>query len=257
MVIPILTIINFKVDEEKKKKIEEIAKFKGYKSVSEFIREAIDEKMNLQKLIDDFKEKNPPIDLDKIDIPDFIPDGKYLGISRNTIVAIGDTLQEVMKTLYEKFPEASAGILRKGKEIEQFETLFSLFSSENTKCFQQAEIGKRFFPILEFFISLNGDKKSLLGLVDTGASIMALDKKFIENFELKPIRKSKILTANGIIDASIYKSIFQYENLSYELEFTSSDISGLPIQALIGKNFIDEFNVLFLGREKLFCIQKL
>ena len=33
---------------------------KGYKSISEFIREAIDDKMNLQKLIDEFKEKNPP-----------------------------------------------------------------------------------------------------------------------------------------------------------------------------------------------------
>lgn len=245
------------MDKDKKKKIEEIAKFKGYKSVSEFIREAIDEKMNLQKLIDDFKEKNPPIDLNKIDIPDFIPDGKYLGISRNTIVAIGDTLQGVMKTLYDKFPEASAGIIRKGKEIEQFETLFSLFSAENTKCFQQAEIAKHFYPILEFFITVNGDNKSLLGLIDTGASIMALDRKFIESFELKPIRNSKVLTANGIIEAPIYKSMFQYDNLSYELEFTASEISGLPIQALIGKNFIDEFNILFLGREKLFCIQKL
>ena len=56
-----MTFINFKVDEEKKKKIEEITAIKGYKSVSEFIREAIDEKMNLQRLIDDFIEKNPPI----------------------------------------------------------------------------------------------------------------------------------------------------------------------------------------------------
>jgi len=37
-----MTVINFKVDEEKKKKIEEIVKLKGYKSVSEFIREAIE-----------------------------------------------------------------------------------------------------------------------------------------------------------------------------------------------------------------------
>lgn len=106
-------------------------------------------------------------------------------------------------------------------------------------------------------MTVDKKKKSLLGLVDTGASIMALDKNFIENLELKPIRKSQILTANGIIEASIYKDVFQYENYSHELEFTSSDISGLPIQALIGKNFIDKFNVLFLGKEKLFCLQPL
>jgi len=25
--------------------------------------------------------------------------------------------------------------------------------------------------------------------------------------------------------------------------------------ALLGKNFIDKFNILFLGKEKLFCLQ--
>jgi hypothetical protein len=98
-----MTIINFKVDEKKKKKIEEISRLKGYKSTSEFIREAIDDKINLQKTIADFKIKNPPLDINKIDIPDFIPNGKYLGISRNTIVIIGDTLQEVLKKLFGKF----------------------------------------------------------------------------------------------------------------------------------------------------------
>ena len=252
-----MTIINFKVDEKKKKKIEEITKLKGYKSVSEFIREAIDDKMNLQKLIDNFKEKNPPIDLKKIDIPEFIPDGKYLGISRNTIVATGDTIGEVMKVLYEKFPDATAGIIRKGKEIESFETLFSIFSAENTTCYQQAEIDKHLYPFLEFSMIFNDSEESIIGLVDTGASITALDKKFIETHNLTPIRKSSLLTANGIIEAEIYKCIFKYKGRKYELEFTSANISGLALQALLGKNFIDKFNVLFLGNEKLFCFQTL
>ncbi|MHA1150737.1 MAG: hypothetical protein ACTSR8_21150 [Promethearchaeota archaeon] len=128
-----MTIINFKVDEDKKKKIEEITQIKGYKSVREFIREAIDEKMGLQKLIDDFVEKNPPFDRDKLEIPDFIPDGKYLGISRNQIVIIGDSLGEVMEKLYRKFPESASAIIRKGEEIEHFETLFSLFSPVTSK----------------------------------------------------------------------------------------------------------------------------
>lgn len=91
------------MDEEKKKEIEEITKIKGYKSISEFIREAIDEKMNLQSIIDEIIEKNPPLDKEKIKIPDFIPDGKYLGISRNTIVSIEDTWQDALRVLLEKF----------------------------------------------------------------------------------------------------------------------------------------------------------
>ncbi len=80
--------------------------------------------MNLQKIIDDFKKENPPLDKSKINIPDFIPDGKYLGISRNIIVVIGDTLQEVVRELFKKFPESAVGVMRKGKELESFETLY-------------------------------------------------------------------------------------------------------------------------------------
>ena len=139
-----MTIINFKVDEEKKKKIEQIVEIKGYKSVSEFIREAIEDKMNLQSVVDDFVSDNPPLDESKIKIPDFIPDGKYLGIARNEIVVIGDSIEEVMEKLYTKFPQAASGILRKGEKMPQFETLFSLFSVENTKCYNQS----KFDPIL-------------------------------------------------------------------------------------------------------------
>jgi predicted aspartyl protease len=52
----------------------------------------------------------------------------------------------------------------------------------------------------------------LLGLVDTGASIMTLDKEFIKEYDIKPESKSMILTANSIIEAPIYKNCFRYEN---------------------------------------------
>ncbi|MHA1728691.1 MAG: ribbon-helix-helix protein, CopG family [Promethearchaeota archaeon] len=251
-----MSIINFKVNEEKKKEIEEITKLKGYKSVSEFIREAIDDKMNLQKIVDKFKKKNPTFDLKKIDIPDYIPDGKYLGIARNTIICVGDSIQEVMKILFEKFPEAVGGIIRKGKEVETFEVLYSLFSAENTKCYHQIEIDNNNYPIIAFSMVLNDEDKPIIGLIDTGASIMTIDENYIKDYDFKPIHMKKIITANGIIKAPIYKGTFQYENQTLKLEFTTSNISGpLGIQALIGKNFIDKFNLLFLGTEKLFCVQ--
>lgn len=253
-----MTIINFKVDDEKKKKIEHLVEIKGYKSVSEFIREAIEDKMNLQNIIDEFSRENPPMDEEKIEIPDFIPNGKYLGIARNEIVVIGDTIEEVMEKLYNKFPRAASGILRKGKKMPKFETLFSLFSVENTKCFNQYKFENNFFPILEISVEIDGAMKSILGLVDTGASIMALNKELFQNQSSKPIRKSEILTANGITELPIYNTNFGYENNVLNLDFTLTDLSNpLKIQALIGKNFIDKFNLLLLGNEKLFCLQPL
>lgn len=252
-----MTIINFKVDEDKKKKIEEITQIKGYKSVSDFIREAIDEKMNLQRVVDDFLDTNPPFDKEKIEIPDYIPNGKYLGIARNEIVIIGDSLGEVMEKLYSKFPESASAIIRKGAEMEHFETLFSLFSPANTKCYHQAEIDNRFYGILEIGLQAKDAIIPILGLVDTGASIIALDEDFTKEQQFDLMQKKKILTANGIIELPIYKGSFQYEGQNYELEFTTAKLGGpLRIKALIGKNFIDKFNLLFLGKEKLFCLQK-
>lgn len=251
-----MTIINFKVDNDKKKKIEEIVELKGYKSVSEFIREAIEEKMNLQRVVDDFLEENPPLDKNKIDIPDYIPDGKYLGIARNQIVVIGDTIEEVMKKLYSKFPRAASGIIRKGEKIPEFETLFSLFSMENTKCYNQAKFDNNFYPILEISVEINGELKQILGLIDTGASIMALDKELFRDQDLTPVRTSEVLTANGIIEFPIYNCNFRYEKKVLDLDFTLTKISGmLGIQALIGKNFIDKINLMLLGNTKVFCIQ--
>lgn len=253
-----MNVINFKVDEEKKKKIEQVVEIKGYKSVSEFIREAIDEKMNFQKVVDNFIKENPPLEKDKINIPDFIPDGKYLGIARNEIVVIGDSIKEVMEKLYSKFPQAASGIIRKGMEMPVFETLFSLFSVENTKCYNQARFGDNCYPLLEIIVELNGNTHTIFGIIDTGATIIALDKSLLNNHDLKPVRRSEVFTANKIIELSIYNAIFSFNGHSYNLDFVLTELADLfGIKVLIGKNFIDKFNLLLLGNEKLFCLQPL
>ena len=251
-----MTIINFKVDDEKKKKIEQLVEIKGYKNVSDFIRQAIDDKINLQKIVDDFVKENPSLDEKKIEIPDFIPNGKYLGIARNEIVVIGDSLAVVMEKLHKKFPRAASGIIRKGEKMPSFETLFSFFSVENTKCYNQSKFETNYYPILEISVETKGELKHLLGLVDTGASIMALDRALFKDQDLIPVRTSEILTANGIIELPIYNKNFHYDTQILNLDFTLTDLANpLKIQALIGKNFIDKFNIMLLGNEKLFCLQ--
>ncbi len=69
--------------------------------------------MNLQEKIDGFLKENPRFDRAKIEIPEYIPDGKYLGIAKNAIVAIGDNAQEVTKILMEKFPHSASSIIHK------------------------------------------------------------------------------------------------------------------------------------------------
>jgi len=251
-----MTIINFKVDDKKKKKIEAIAKIKGYNSVSEFIRQIIDKEMDLQEKIDEFLAKNPPFDREKIKIPDYIPDGKYLGISRNSIVVIGDSAQEVAASLAEKFPESASGIIHKGHESETIDFIFSLFSIEDSKCYHQAEYKNNYYPILPFSVNFKENKMNFYGLIDTGATLTAINKKILEDYDIKPIRKSKVFTANGISEVNIFKKKFYHQKVSYDLEFMAINIAEeFSFHALLGKNFIDKFNILFLGKEKLFCLQ--
>ncbi len=251
-----MTVINFKIDGNRKKKIEAISKIKGYKSVSEFIRYVIDKEMNLQQKIDDYLSKNPAFDRKKIKIPEYIPDGKYLGISRNCIVAIGDSAQEVASILAEKFPESATGIIHKGYESETLDFIFSIFSIEKSDCYHQAEYKNNYYPILPFSMDFNGERKNFYGLIDTGATITAINKKIIEDHDIKPIMKKRVFTANDIVEVKIFKEILNYQDISYELEFMATDIpKEFSFHALLGKNFIDKFNILFLGIEKLFCIQ--
>ena len=74
---------------------------------------------------------------------------------------------------------------------------------------------------------------------------------------MKLSKKKEIFTANGIVKVPVYKGVFRYEGNSIQLEFISTDISGdFTFHALLGKNFIDKFNILLLGKEKLLSIQK-
>ncbi len=251
-----MTIINFKIDEEKKKKIEEITKLKGYKSVSDFIHQIIEKEMDLQNKIDNFLEKNHPLDKKEIDIPDYIQDGKYLGISRNSIVAVGDSAQEVASILAEKFPDSASGILHKGHESETIDFVFSIFSLDESKWYHQYNYKNNYYPLIPFSMPFNDVEKTFMGLIDTGATISALDKNIIEEYSIEAIKKKEVYTANGIIKVPVYKGLFRYEGNSIELEFISTKITGdFTFHALLGKNFIDKFKILLLGREKLLGIQ--
>ena len=79
-------------------------------------------------------DENPPFEREKIAVPKYIPDGKYLGIARNEIVIIGDSPQEVSKRLMQNFPKSATGIIHKGYESEKLEFIFSIYSVNETYC---------------------------------------------------------------------------------------------------------------------------
>ncbi|MHA1315691.1 MAG: DUF5678 domain-containing protein [Candidatus Helarchaeota archaeon] len=114
-----MTQLNFILDEEKKQRIKELIESKKYKSISDFIRSAIIERLKIEET-SGLKNKN-------IVIPDWIPDGKFVAIVRGAIVAVGDTAVEVTRESVAKFPDGSWVIKRKGKSVKIPEYIYGTY----------------------------------------------------------------------------------------------------------------------------------
>ncbi len=117
-------IINLNIDDKKKKKIEKILNEQGYRNIDEFLLNTIDEKINFQDVLSTVKNSTPPLDKSKIIIPSSIPDGKFLGIAEDKIVAIGDNVQEVTDIVIKTNPNSFQGIIHKGKKTKKLESVF-------------------------------------------------------------------------------------------------------------------------------------
>ena len=115
-----MTILNVEIDKKKKEKIKEIVKSSTYKTISEFVRSSIEERLKIEEIA---KKK-----FENVVIPEWIPDGKYIAFVNGAIASIGDTVSEVSRESAEKFPDSSVVIKRKGEPVKIPEYIFSAFT---------------------------------------------------------------------------------------------------------------------------------
>ncbi len=84
-----MTILNVYVSDDEKKKIKEIVSKNEIKSISEFVRDAVSERI----IID---AENNKLKSEELKIPDYIPKNKYVLFNSDKIVAaVGDSPQHV------------------------------------------------------------------------------------------------------------------------------------------------------------------
>ena len=119
-----MTILNISIDEKKKKRIKELVKIGEYKTISEFVRSSINEKLTI-------KEKSE-FNFDINDIPNWIPDNKYIGFVNGAITSVADTPAQVSREIASKFPDLPCKIVKKGKKNKVPEYIFSTFT--DLKC---------------------------------------------------------------------------------------------------------------------------
>ena len=72
-----------------------------------------------------------------VEIPDWIPDGKFVAFVNNAIAAVEDSLQQVAHEAIQKFPDFSLIIKKKGNNFRIPEYAFSAFSE--LKCWNYSK----------------------------------------------------------------------------------------------------------------------
>lgn len=241
-----MTLLNIKIDKKKKEHIKEIIKDSEYKSISDFVRNVIDEKIKI------LKSKRQT---GKVEVPDWIPDGKYYAIVKDAIVSVGDSPSAVTEEIITKFPFEHVIIKRKNKEIPKLEYAYSALTGD-LNCWQYYEYEKKSYPIFPITLIKGNQRKTLAVIPDTAASITLIKSEIVDKFKLKEVDVQTIQTASGIINKPIYEINFEIFNQKIPAKIISAPISDLlPFKGLIGRNILDLFTLYLIGREQIICIK--
>ncbi len=240
-----MTTLNINIDEKKKKKLKELANISEDKTISNFVRTAIEQKMVVEEKFQDKKVE--------IEIPEYIPDGKYVAIVRNTIVGIGDSPSELIMEISSKFMEDSIAIRKKGKKDKPLEYVFL---AEQLKCWEYLNYENKTYPTIPFEIKSEKETISGRALIDTAASLTVVDKKIISKLSLKEKRSEEIFSIDGIKTLPIFEFELILVDFKKKIEIVTTSLSDkFPFQILLGRNFLDFLDLFLYGKNQIICFK--
>ncbi len=241
-----MTILNVEKNKKKKEKIKEIVKENNQKTISEFVRSSIDEKLKIEELT------GKKFEISKI--PEWIPDGKYIAFVNGAIVSIGDTVSEVSRESAEKFRDLPCIIKRKGKPIEVPEYIFNTFAE--LKCWNYSILENKSFPLILLEIGVNNNYKTIRALPDSAASLSVLKSSLARQLNLKSLRTERVFTTAGPIELKVSKADIKINDLILTSEILEGEISDeMPFDLLLGRNIIDLFDIYLLGKKQIICLK--
>ncbi len=241
-----MTILNIGINEKTKKKLKDIVKVSEYKTVSELVRSTINAALKI--------EETQRAASQEIEIPEWIPEGKYIAFVKGSIAAVGDSIAEVSREAAAKFPNESCIIRRQGKKIQLREYVFSAFSE--LKCWQYSMVEDRRFPLIVVRIGPKNNLQTIRALPDSAASMSILKKEYFEQFKLPVLRTEKVFSAGGIVELEVVETHLRINELTLKSEFLVGEIPDeLPFDLLIGRNILDKLDLYLLGKKNVVCIK--
>ena len=243
-----MPLINIHINNSDKTRLKNYVESHKAKSMSEFVREVVAEKIKIEELIS--KIEVP----ETIEIPDYIPKDKYVIFVNGAVVAVGDNPSDLAEIAIQKFPNLPFNIKYNGpkkKPIEYFYMSLTEFHGWRYSLFED-----RTYPVIPIELYIFEEKKKLNASFDTAASLCVLKTNVFPSDSCTISRKEQISTVTGIIEATIYKGKVKILETIFEIEFIIAPIADvLPFKFLIGRNLMDQLDAYFLGKKQVLLLK--
>ncbi len=120
--------------EEEKKKLQTYVESLNEKSMSDFMRKLMGEKLKIEEFAN-MNRENP-----FMEIPKCIPKNKYVGFVNGAVIAVADNPCEVSQMVVEKFPNSPLIIKYNGPKQKQMEYCYASLSELQCWKYTQIEI---------------------------------------------------------------------------------------------------------------------
>jgi predicted aspartyl protease len=238
-----LAIINLRVSEEMKRKLAGFAKAKGA-SQTEMVKTAVAEKLAVHEVA----HTKP-----STDIPNWVPDGKYVALVRGAVAGVGDSVADVVSAALSRFPDDPIHVARKGRSIKPVH--YAFLAQTDLKCWKYVMVGQQPYPVVP--TTIIGKKRMVTGSSpDTGASLTLVSSEIVNEAGLQSAGEENVATAAGIVKMNTFNAAIELPIGRYDAVVASSEIpKALPFQILLGRNVLDLVDLYTLGKSKVVCLK--
>lgn len=132
---------------------------------------------------------------------------------------------------------------------------------------EYTEVGQHFYPILDLVCCFKNLKRGMCALADTGCDTgISLTKDHVKDIDLgektndEPV---EISVADGhVIGADVYEATIEIDGEERKVELCVIDPTDIikfepaGLFPLLGRDFLDKFDVLFKGEERKILLLK-
>jgi hypothetical protein len=186
-------------------------------------------------------------------VPNWIPEGKYVALVRGAVAAVGDSVAEVVSATLTKFPDEAIHVACKGKSIKRVQ--YAFLAQTEMKCWKYVTVDQQSYPVIPTTI-IGTEKMAAASPPDTVASLTLMSPQIVDGAGLQPAAEETVVTAAGMVKMNTFKATIELPIGRYDAIVASLEIpENLPFQILLCRNILDLIDLYALGKSKVICIK--